>query len=388
MKYTRQRLLTGGKSKWLLALGIVLIYLPIRIYVSNPEFTWAIFTSKLPLWLVEWLVNVVFFRLWISIIDYIQILSNRINQKIKIKPVTQLITFITGVVLAVAFNTAFVFLWLNMASFYSRHFNVDLFANRMYPQSVGQFRKVNGDTEKVIRLISERSRSQRSKSNTALTIMAMLATFYLVSNRRMLESMAQIRVDAERLETEHMHAQLIVLKNQLSPHFLFNSLSILTSLIETDAARSILFVGRLSKSYRYILDQSGAETVKLGAELDFLDTYVYLLKARFEEKLNVIIHIPESYKYQYSIAPLTLQLLIENAVKHNQMSEQDPLTVTICAELTFLIVSNPIRLRSKTGNSPAIGLDNIIKRYQLLSASPVIIEKTESDFVVKIPLLS
>ena len=383
----RQRLSVGEKSKWMLALGIVLVYLPIRIYVSNTVFTCQIVLNKLPLWIIEWLVNVIFFRVWIGIINYIQTLAGRIDKKIRFRFITQLATFFTGFFLAVLFNSVFVFMWVRMATFYNRNFNVDIFATQGAPDSLTQPVNNAASDLTIISMLTSNP-SQKTKANTGLTIMAMLATFYIFSNRRMLESMAQIRVDAERLETENMHAQLMVLKQQLSPHFLFNSLSILTSLIETDPSRSVLFVNRLSKSYRYILEQNGSETVKLGAELEFLDTYIFLLKSRFEEKLNIVISIPENYAYQYLIAPLTLQLLIENAVKHNQMSEQNPLTVTIVADPPFLIVSNPLRLRSQTVYSPGIGLTNIIKRYQLLSSSPVLVEKTDDQFVVKIPLLS
>ena len=383
----RQRLSVGEKSKWMLALGIVLVYLPIRIYVSNTVFTCQIVLNKLPLWIIEWLVNVIFFRVWIGIIDYIQTLAGRIAKKIRFRFITQLATFFTGFFLAVLFNSVFVFMWVRMATFYNRNFNVDIFATQGAPDSLTQPVNNAASDLTIISMLTSNP-SQKTKANTGLTIMAMLATFYIFSNRRMLESMAQIRVDAERLETENMHAQLMVLKQQLSPHFLFNSLSILTSLIETDPSRSVLFVNRLSKSYRYILEQNGSETVKLGAELEFLDTYIFLLKSRFEEKLNIVISIPENYAYQYLIAPLTLQLLIENAVKHNQMSEQNPLMVTIVADPPFLIVSNPLRLRSQTVYSPGIGLTNIIKRYQLLSSSPVLVEKTDDQFVVKIPLLS
>ena len=383
----RQRLSVGEKSKWMLALGIVLVYLPIRIYVSNNVFTCQIVLNKLPLWIIEWLVNVIFFRVWTGIIDYIQTLAGRIDKKIRFRFITQLATFFTGFFLAVLFNSVFVFMWVRMATFYNRNFNVDIFASQGAPDSLTQPVNNAASDLTIISMLTSNP-SQKTKANTGLTIMAMLATFYIFSNRRMLESMAQIRVDAERLETENMHAQLMVLKQQLSPHFLFNSLSILTSLIETDPSRSVLFVNRLSKSYRYILEQNGSETVKLGAELEFLDTYIFLLKSRFEEKLNIVISIPENYAYQYLIAPLTLQLLIENAVKHNQMSEQNPLTVTILADPPFLIVSNPLRLRSQTVYSPGIGLTNIIKRYQLLSSSPVFVEKTDDQFVVKIPLLS
>ena len=113
----RQRLSVGEKSKWMLALGIVLVYLPVRIYVSNNVFTCQIVLNKLPLWIIEWLVNVIFFRVWIGIIDYIQTLAGRIDKKIRFRFITQLATFFTGFFLAVLFNSVFVFMWVRMATF-------------------------------------------------------------------------------------------------------------------------------------------------------------------------------------------------------------------------------------------------------------------------------
>ena len=229
---------------------------------------------------------------------------------------------------------------------------------------------------------------QLTKSNTALTLMAMLATIYMVSMRRSNQRLEEVRMTAARLEKENLQSQFLALKSQLSPHFLFNSLSILTSLIEKDPQKSVLYVNQLSKSYRYILDQSNLELVTLKTELDFIETYVFLLKARFEDKLEVLIRIPDPAKGRYKIAPLTLQLLIENAVKHNQMSLENPFYITIEMTGTYLVVSNPMRKRKGVPESAEVGLPNIIRRYGLLTKEPVSVSAADDHFTVKIPLLT
>lgn len=326
------------------------------------------FQAKAPLWTIEVIVNILFFRIWISIVERIEFFFEWIDNRIRFKLPSRLIAFIFGVALAIQFNFAFGFLWITMQRVFKTQFNVT-----------------------ITRTPLERNhyvRSQRYKSNTGLTVMAMLATFYLVSNRKIFLNMQQLRLDAERLERENLQAQLLVLKNQVSPHFLFNNFSILTSLIETDPEKSVIFVNRLARSYRYILEQAHSEKIKLKAELDFIETYIFLLKSRFEQKLQIVIDIPESYHNQYLIAPLALQLLIENAVKHNQMSEENPLRLTISVDQDYLVVSNPVRLRASVVHSTGLGLENILARYKILTTRLVHIHKDEKTFTVKIPLLT
>ncbi|MEO6685071.1 MAG: histidine kinase, partial [Dyadobacter sp.] len=190
------------------------------------------------------------------------------------------------------------------------------------------------------------------------------------------------------LEKENIKAHFNALKNQVSPHFLFNNFSVLSTLIETDKEVSIEFVSRLSQAYRYILEQSDFDQIKLHTEIEFLETYMFLLKTRFEDKINLKIQLSDKQTDSYFIVPLTLQLLVENAVKHNQMSVANPLVITISIEDDLLIVRNPIQLREVTEASTGIGLNNIINRYKLLVNKPVFVENIENQFVVKIPLIS
>jgi two-component system LytT family sensor kinase len=217
--------------------------------------------------------------------------------------------------------------------------------------------------------------------------MAMLSAFYLTVNRRSTQHIQTLQLQTERLQKEAVQAQFDALKNQVSPHFLFNSLSILSSLVEIDTKLSVQFINRLSKAYRYILDQRDNEQVSLKTELDFIESYTFLLNIRFDDRLKVVINVPEAARTRYQIAPLTLQLLVENAVKHNQMSDEDPLTVTIALVGETLRVSNPIQLRPSSGDSTGMGLQNISSRYRLLTDQPVRVGEHNGDFVVIIPLL-
>jgi len=358
----------NSKEKWRLALSIVAIYLPIRIYISNPQLSMLVIESKTPFWLVELLINILFFRFWINIIEYIQYAVQSLAEQNTLKLPVTTTTFFIGTLLAVSFNFFFVIFWVKMEYMFLRNFDISIVR-----------------TEAEMNFFYLR---QKTKANTGLTVMAMLVTFLMTSNRRIQLHMQQVQLNSERQERENMQAQLIALKNQLSPHFLFNSFSILTSLIETDTAQSVKFVKRLSASYRHILEVSGMDTVPIGKELEFVGSYLALLEARFEEKFKVMIDIPEAARSRVRIAPLTFQLLIENAMKHNQMTQEHPLVVSIKIEAGYLTVNNPVRLRPASIESPGTGLANIVNRYALLSKIPVVIEKTDYDFTVKIPLLT
>jgi two-component system LytT family sensor kinase len=227
------------------------------------------------------------------------------------------------------------------------------------------------------------------RANYALTFVISISIFYLILNRKSHFRMRDMEIQTQQLMKENAVAQLEALKNQVSPHFLFNSLSILSSLVHVDANLSEKFIDQLSKAYRYILEQKENETVSLKTELEFLNAYAFLLKIRFENKFDVNLSITDQEAEQYRIAPLTLQILIENCVKHNRMSEKEPLIVTILIEDEYLVVTNPIRPRAEIERiaSTRIGLANIKNRYQLLTSHLVQIEKDAKIFKVKIPLL-
>lgn len=225
--------------------------------------------------------------------------------------------------------------------------------------------------------------------NYALTFVVSISIFYLILNHKSNSRMRSMEIRTEQLIKENALAQFEALKNQVSPHFLFNSLSILSSLVHVDANLSEQFIDQLSKAYRYILEQKDNDTVPLGTELDFLNSYAFLLKIRFENKFDVKVLVTGQEAEKYRVAPLTLQLLIENSVKHNRMSQKEPLIVSILIAGDHLVVRNPNRPRNEIEriSSTGIGLANIKSRYQLLSKNPVLVEHDEELFTVKIPLI-
>lgn len=193
---------------------------------------------------------------------------------------------------------------------------------------------------------------------------------------------------AEYLEKQRLLNEIALLKTQVNPHFLFNSLSILSSLVHINPDLSEQFIDQLSRSYRYILEQKEQTLVKLRTELEFIKSYSFLLKIRFEDKFDLRFHLSDSALDQYKIAPLTLQLLIENAVKHNRMSTKEPLLIEIFIQEDFLFIRNHLQLRPQREVSTGTGLNNIINRYALLTDRPVWAGECEDHFLVKIPLLN
>lgn len=182
-------------------------------------------------------------------------------------------------------------------------------------------------------------------------------------------------------------ARFDALKNQLDPHFLFNSLNVLTSLIEEDPKQAQKFTTSLSKVYRYVLEQKNKDLVTVDEELQFAKTYVQLLKMRFEE--SIVFDIPEkTANPEAKIVPLSLQLLLENAVKHNVVSSSRPLKLSVHEENGLLIVSNNLQEKQVVKKSSGVGLQNIKQRYGILTDREVAIEKTTSEFKVALPMLT
>ncbi len=197
----------------------------------------------------------------------------------------------------------------------------------------------------------------------------------------------RLQLRSEALEKQQLLNEVALLRSQVNPHFLFNSLSILSSLVRVNADLSEQFIEQLSRSYRYILEQKEQSLVTLRTELEFIQAYSFLLKIRFEKKYDLNIELPEEILDTCKIAPLTLQLLIENAVKHNRMSVKEPLVVTVSVENKTLLVKNRLQLRATAPVSTGVGLQNIINRYALLTKCRVWAGEAGDEFVVKVPLL-
>ncbi|MFV8375567.1 2TM domain-containing protein [Flavobacterium sp. LB1P71] len=177
------------------------------------------------------------------------------------------------------------------------------------------------------------------------------------------------------------------LKNQIDPHFLFNSLNVLSSLIEENPENAQRFTTSLSKIYRYVLEQKDKELVSVEEELAFAKTYMNLLKMRFENSL--FYELPTSnINPEAKVVPLSLQLLLENTVKHNVVSEQRPLHIRITIEGDYLAIQNEYQKKEVLQDRQGVGLQNIINRYGIITNRKVLIEQNEKTFTVKIPILS
>ncbi|WP_157637719.1 sensor histidine kinase [Flexithrix dorotheae] len=192
---------------------------------------------------------------------------------------------------------------------------------------------------------------------------------------------------AEKLKTQQLKTEVAALKNQLSPHFLFNSLNTLVTLINEDTRQATSFTEKLSEVYRYILQNKDKELVTLETELQFIKSYVFLLKMRFKDNFQIECDIPSEHQKDF-IAPLTLQMLVENAVKHNIMSTAKPLNIFITIENgKSIVVKNNLQQKSVVNHSTKTGLENIIKRYKYLSNQAVDVVVTTSNFIVALPLI-
>jgi hypothetical protein len=177
------------------------------------------------------------------------------------------------------------------------------------------------------------------------------------------------------------------LKSQLDPHFLFNSLNVLTSLIEENPTKAEQFTTKLSRVYRYVLEQKDKDLIPLDEELQFAKTYMELLNMRFEDALQ--FEIPKNnINPNYKIVPLSLQLLLENAVKHNSISVENPLKLKITIEEGELLITNNFNEKKSLTKGTGVGLKNIVERYALLTDKRVVIKKTPKIFRVRLPLLT
>lgn len=192
----------------------------------------------------------------------------------------------------------------------------------------------------------------------------------------------------EALKNQQIRTQFEVLQNQMSPHFLFNSLNTLTTLISEDGDIAIEFTEKLSEVYRYILQNKEKELVHLKDELEFAENYIFLLKIRYPENLNVRFQVENEYLNQ-SIAPLTIQILLENAIKHNRISKAHPLDIDIYIEKgTSIVIKNNLQKKNVIEKSTKTGLANIKKRYSYFGYDNITIQQADNIFLVAIPLLN
>ena len=198
---------------------------------------------------------------------------------------------------------------------------------------------------------------------------------------------AVVQIQNLQLARKQMELQYTMLKSQLSPHYLFNCLNTISSLVYQDTAMAEEFIRNFASTYQYILDTHQQRLVKLSEEVAFVHAYIYLMKVRFDEGLRVHIQLGAEV-LETEIPPLTLQLLLENAVKHNIISEETPLHITISTNAQQqIVVRNNKTAEPKNNSSFAIGLNNIRRRYSYFTALPVKVNNSTA-FTVELPILS
>jgi len=192
--------------------------------------------------------------------------------------------------------------------------------------------------------------------------------------------------EKEMLKRESLNAQLNALRTQVNPHFLFNNLNTLSSIIPDNPKQAVEFVQQLSKVYRHILEVENEKSIPLKDELDVLRAYAFLLQTRFGDNIDIDINVPNE-KLNKRIVPLSLQILMENAIKHNIVSSEKPLKVNVFAENGNLLVKNNLQKKNQVNESTGIGLENIRNRCRLLGNGEVKVTESGTSFTVSIPLI-
>lgn len=216
---------------------------------------------------------------------------------------------------------------------------------------------------------------------TTIVILIIIHSFHLYKRYQ------ENRVKREKIIAGTASAKFETLKNQIDPHFLFNSLNVLSSLIEENPDSAQRFTTSLSKIYRYVLEQKDKELVDVQEELSFAKTYMNLLKMRFENSL--FYELPEHISNPESkVVPLSLQLLLENTIKHNVVSPQRPLNIKIFEKDGYLVVQNNLQKKEVLQDRKGVGLQNIVNRYAILTQRHVLVQETNEHFTVKLPILT
>lgn len=196
----------------------------------------------------------------------------------------------------------------------------------------------------------------------------------------------RVSIELERTRMDNLAAQFELLRQQVNPHFLFNTLNTLKYMVENQDENSVDFILKLSDFYRFTLENRQRDLIPFSEELKIVQAYLFLLKARFEEGIEVDIQVAEQHRHSM-IPPFTLQLLMENCIKHNIVSPDKPLHISIYSEEEYIVVKNNVQPKITKESSTGIGLDNINERYQHLLSKNIIITPGTDLFVVKLPVI-
>ncbi len=222
------------------------------------------------------------------------------------------------------------------------------------------------------------------------SVFSLLITLLVISNYTISDFMNQWK--QSELKAEHMKQQMLKseyesLKNQVNPHFLFNSLNTLTALIGEDQEKATDFVQKLSKVFRYALQNQEKNTIDLGSEIEIVNSYLFLQKMRFGDNLQFHVDVPAATNGSQVITQ-GLLTLVENAIKHNEASIENPLLIDISLQgKEYVVIKNNLQRKNMTQPSTGIGLPNIISRCQSLTSRQVIIKEEKSEFIVMLPII-
>jgi sensor histidine kinase YesM len=222
---------------------------------------------------------------------------------------------------------------------------------------------------------------------TLINIICVLFVTHVYETVFMVKEQQNEQVKTLELQRAKAEAELIALKNQVDPHFMFNSLNTLTYLIQNDAVKALMFTENLAEVYRYILAQKDSSLVLLEDELDFTRKYTDLLHLRFGRSLLVQKNFNGVTGKSFLIPPTSIFMAFENAVKHNEISEQYPLNISVNVNGEYLTIENSLRQKTVTKSSPGIGLQNLDDRFRMLTGKGIMTEKNENQFIIRMPLI-
>ena len=227
--------------------------------------------------------------------------------------------------------------------------------------------------------------SSKFYNHIVITMLITAIVSLLIFSLSFLDKWQELAEELEQRKNKALYAQIETLQNQIKPHFLFNNLNAVTSIIPKDPDKAIQFIYQLANVYRYILDHQQEELVPLETEIAFAESYVFLMEIRYKNRLQITWDVPSN---KGNVPPYVLQLLLENAIKHNVISKHKPLRIRLERKGDILLVSNNLQTKKAEGASWGIGLKNIKERYQLLSDKTIVVREDAKSFTVEVPVLN
>jgi two-component system, LytTR family, sensor kinase len=222
--------------------------------------------------------------------------------------------------------------------------------------------------------------------NITVAIVVNMIALGIIEGNSIFLMLKESMLNTERLKRENIESQFEVLKNQVNPHFLFNSLNVLSSLVSQSPEKAREFIGEFSRIYRYIFDVGNEAVIEVGRELDFINAFISLNQKRHGENLRCSVNVSLEALNRF-IPVLSMQILVENAIKHNEISDQHPLKIEIYDEDDLLIVKNNFQPRIEKQESLGIGLTNLMERYHYLTDQKPVFIKKDNEYIASLPLL-